>query len=259
MKKSHQLKEELVSVIVPVYNSEAYIEQTINSVKNQSHQNWEMIIVDDVSEDNSTEIIEEYIKKDSRIKLIKLKTNSGPARARNEAIKEAKGRYIAFLDADDLWLPEKLKRQITFMQKNNLSFTYSSYHLMDENSQMFGTFTTKETITYKSMLKTCSVGCLTAIYDTRVLGKQYMPNIAKRQDYGLWLQILKDINGTKGIIEPLATYRVLKNSVSSNKLVAAIYQWKIYRDVENLNLLKSIYYFVHYVIYGIVKYKRNNI
>jgi hypothetical protein len=249
----------LVSIITPSYNSASFIKESINSVLSQTYENWEMIIVDDASKDNTTEIIEEYIKKDSRIKLIRLEKNSGPAIARNEAIKKAKGRYIAFLDADDLWLPEKLDRQIIFMNKNNLSFTYSSYLLMDEKSQMFGTFATKEYITYKSMLKTCSVGCLTAIYDTKVLGKRYMPNIAKRQDYGLWLQILKDINSTKGIIEPLATYRVLRNSVSSNKLTAAIYQWKIYRDVENLNLLKSIYYFVHYAIYGIVKYKRNNI
>jgi glycosyltransferase involved in cell wall biosynthesis len=249
----------MVSIITPAYNSEQFISQTIESVLCQTYTNWEMIIVDDRSTDNSVQIVEKYIQNDSRIKLIKLEKNSGPAIARNKAIEEAKGRYIAFLDADDHWLPEKLDRQIIFMHKNSLSFTYSSYHLIDENSQIFGTFTTKEYITYKSMLKTCSVGCLTAIYDTQVLGKRYMPNIAKRQDYGLWLQILKDINSTKGIIEPLATYRVLRNSVSSNKLTAAIYQWKIYRDVENLNLLKSIYYFVHYAIYGIVKYKRNNI
>jgi glycosyltransferase involved in cell wall biosynthesis len=248
----------MISIITPSYNSEQFISQTIKSVLCQTYTNWEMIIVDDRSTDNSVQIVEKYIQNDSRIKLIKLEKNSGPAIARNKAIEEAKGRYIAFLDADDLWLPEKLDRQIIFMHKNSLSFTYSSYHLIDENSKIFGTFTTKEYITYKSMLKTCNVGCLTVIYDTQVLGKQYMPNIAKRQDYGLWLQILKDINVTKGIIEPLATYRILRNSVSSNKLNAARYQWKIYRDVENLNLLKSIYYFMHYAIYGIIKYKRNN-
>jgi len=245
----------LVSIVMPSYNADKFIADAIESVLNQTYAYWELIVVDDGSLDHTNEIVEAYAKQDSRISLIKLKQNSGPAKARNKAIKEAKGRYIAFLDADDLWLPEKLKKQIMFMHKNNLSFTYSSYHLIDEHGHMFGTFTTREFITYKSMLKTCSVGCLTAIYDTQVLGKQYMPNIAKRQDYGLWLQILKDINGTKGIIEPLATYRVLGNSVSSNKLTAAVYQWKIYRDVENLNLWKSIYYFVHYAFYGIVKYR----
>jgi len=245
----------MVSIITPAYNSEQFISQTIESVLCQTYTNWEMIIVDDGSTDNSVQIVEKYIQKDSRIKLIKLEKNSGPAIARNKAISEAKGRYIAFLDADDLWLAEKLNKQILFMDNNNLSFTYSSYHLIDENNHMFGTFKTRGYISYKSMLKTCSVGCLTAIYDTQVLGKQYMPNIAKRQDYGLWLQILKDINSTKGIIEPLATYRIVSNSVSSNKLTAALYQWKIYRDVEKLNLWKSIYYFVHYAIYGIVKYR----
>jgi len=214
-----------------------------------------MIIVDDVSPDNSNEIIQEYIKTDTRIKLIKLEKNSGPAVARNRAIDEANGRYIAFLDADDLWYPEKLKKQIGFMYKNDLSFTYSSYDLIDEAGNDLGSFKTKEEISYSEMLKTCSVGCLTAVYDTAKLGKVFMPNILKRQDYGLWLKILREIYTTKGIIEPLGTYRILKNSVSSNKINAAKYQWKIYREVEKLSLVKSVYYFVQYAYYGFKKYK----
>ena len=249
------MKNELVSIITPSYKSERFISQTIESVLAQTYKNWEMIIVDDVSPDNSNEIIEEYSKKDSRIKLIKLEKNSGPAVARNRAIEEAKGRYIAFLDADDLWHPEKLEKQIAFMSKNDLAFTYSSYNLMDEEGNSLGSFKTKEKITYSEMLKTCSVGCLTAIYDTKKLGKVYMPNILKRQDYGLWLKILKEINTTKGIVEPLGTYRILKNSVSSNKINAAKYQWKIYREVEKLSLVKSAYYFVQYAYYGFKKYK----
>jgi len=245
----------LVSIITPSYNSENFISETINSVIAQTYKNWEMIIVDDMSPDNSDKIIEEFIKKDERIKLIKLAKNNGPAVARNAAIKEAKGRYIAFLDADDLWIPEKLEKQINFMNKNNLSFTYSSYNLIDENNKNLGSFITKEKITYNEMLKTCSVGCLTAIYDTKKLGKVYMPNILKRQDYGLWLKILREINTAKGILEPLGTYRILKNSVSSNKINAAKYQWKIYREVEKLGLAKSAYYFVQYAYYGFKKYK----
>jgi len=228
-----------ISIITPSYGSEKFISQTIESVIAQIYQNWEMIIVDDVSPDNSNEIIESYMKKDSRIKLIKLEKNSGPAVARNRAIKEAQGRYIAFLDADDLWMPEKLEKQIDFMQKNNLSFTYSAYKLVDEEDNKKGTFIPPENISYKSILKTNPIGCLTAIYDTQKLGKIYMPNILKRQDYGLWLKILKEIRQTKGILEPLAIYRLRKNSVSSNKLKAAQYQWKIYREVEKLNILKS--------------------
>ena len=245
----------LISIITPSYNSSKFISQTIESVISQTYENWEMIIVDDMSPDNSNEIIEEFIKKDSRIKLIKLEKNGGPAVARNRAIKEAQGRYMAFLDADDLWMPEKLKKQIAFMNENDLAFTYSSYGLIDEDNNDLGEFITKETITYTSMLKTCSVGCLTAIYDTEKLGKVFMPNILKRQDYGTWLKILKNIKTTKGIIEPLATYRILKNSVSSNKIKASMYQWKIYREVEKLSLFKSIYYFVQYAYYGFKKYK----
>ena len=250
------MKEKLVSIITPSYKSEKFIAQTIASVLKQTYSNWEMIIVDDVSPDNSNKIIEEYIKKDSRIKLIKLEKNIGPAVARNRAIEETQGRYIAFLDADDLWMPEKLEKQLDFMHENDLAFTYSSYDLIDEDGKNhLGTFITKEFISYEGMLKTSSVGCLTAIYYTKKLGKLFMPNVLKRQDYGLWLKILKEIKTTKGMLEPLATYRILKNSVSSNKIKAAQYQWKIYREVEKLNLFQSIYYFVQYAYHGVIKYK----
>jgi glycosyltransferase involved in cell wall biosynthesis len=245
----------LVSIITPSYKSENFIAQTIDSVLAQTYQNWEMIIVDDVSPDNSNEIIENYCQKDSRIKLIKLENNSGPAVARNRAIEIAQGRYIAFLDADDLWCPQKLEKQIEFMNEENLALTYSSYDLMDEDENDLGSFITKGKITYSDLLKTNSIGCLTAIYDTQKLGKVLMPNIIKRQDYGLWLKILKKIGTTRGILEPLAKYRIMKNSVSSNKLVAAKYVWKLFREFENLNIFQSIYYFCFYVYYGVRKYK----
>jgi len=249
------MNNELVSIITPSYKSKRFISETIESVLSQTYQNWEMIIVDDVSPDNSNEIIEEYCKKDGRIKLIKLEKNSGPAAARNRAIEGAKGRYKAFLDADDFWKPEKLEKQLLFMDENDLAFTYSSYDLIDEDSNDLGTFTTKENISYSGTLKTCSVGCLTAIYDTNKLGKVFMPNILKRQDYGLWLKILKKIGSTKGILEPLAIYRIRRNSISSNKIKAAQYQWKIYREVEKLNLFQSVYYFAQYAYNGFKKYK----
>lgn len=246
---------DLVSIITPSYQSAQFVTQTIESVLSQTHQNWEMIIVDDVSPDNSNEIIEGYIHKDSRFRLIKLDKNSGPATARNRAIEEARGRYIAFLDADDLWLPQKLEKQIVHMKSNNLPFTYSSYYIIDESDRDLGHFTTQESISYASMLKTCSVGCLTAIYDSRLLGKVFMPDILKRQDYGLWLKILREIKTAKGLLEPLAVYRIRKKSVSSNKLKAAYYQWKIYREIEKLNLFKSSYNFVHYAYHGLKKYQ----
>lgn len=245
----------LVSIITPSYNSEKFIAQTIESVLAQSYPNWEMIIIDDLSQDKSTEIIKKYMLHESRIKFVSLDKNSGPAIARNRGIEEAKGRYIAFLDADDIWLPHKLERQITFMSQYDLAFTYSSYHLIDEENNNLGTFTTKEYVRYTDLLKTCSIGCLSAIYDVKKLGKVYMPLIRKRQDYGLWLKILREVKETRGILEPLAVYRILKNSVSSNKLKAAQYQWKIYREIEELNILKSLYYFIHYAVNGVLKYK----
>ena len=248
------MQTDLVSIIMPSYNSEKFISKTIESVINQTYERWEIIIVDDCSPDNSNQIIEKYCKNDSRIKLIKLEQNSGPAVARNRAIEEAKGRYIAFLDADDLWLPEKLEKQLEFMQKNNMAFTYSGYKLVDEDDNALGVFIPRKELTYEDILKTNDIGCLTAIYDVQKLGKIYMPNILKRQDYGLWLKILKQIGKTKGIVEPLAVYRIRKNSVSSNKLKAAKYQWKIYREVEKLNIFISSYYFIHYIWNGVKKY-----
>jgi len=244
-----------VSIITPSYNSSKFISKTIQSVLAQTYQNWEMIIVDDNSNDNSNEIIRQYVEKDRRIRLIKLEKNSGPAMARNRAIKESVGKYIAFLDSDDLWMPEKLKKQVAFMSGNNLVFTYSSYNLIDEDDNNLGVFITKKNIDYDSMLKTCSVGCLTAVYDASALGKLYMKNVG-HEDYALWLNILKKIKTTKGMAEPLATYRIMKNSVSSNKYVAAQYVWKIFRDIEKLSLTKSVLSFLQYVYHGIWKYKQ---
>ncbi len=245
----------MVSIITPSYNSSKFIAKCIESVLSQTYKNWEMIVVDDRSPDNSNEIIQSYIKKDSRIRLIELEKNSGPAVARNRAIKESKGRYIAFLDSDDVWMEEKLQIQLTFMQENDLALTYSSYCLIDEEDNGLGEFITKERVSYSDLLKTNSIGCLTAIYDTQKIGKIFMPDIRQKQDYGLWLQILKDIKTTKGILEPLAIYRIRKKSVSSNKLKAARYLWKIFRDVEKLNIFKSIYYFCFYIYHGVKKYK----
>jgi len=245
----------LVSIITPSYKSVKFIKETIDSVLVQTYTNWEMIIVDDCSPDNSNEIIENYILKDSRIKFIKLEKNSGPAVARNRAIEEACGRYIAFLDADDLWMPQKLEKQIAFMNKQKCALSYTSYYVISEENKDLGLFTTKKQISYSDLLKTNSIGCLTAIYDTDILGKVLMPNIIKKQDYALWLKILKQIDYAKGIVEPLAYYRIVENSVSSNKMVGIKYIWKIFREVEKLNIFQSMYYFSYYVYYGIKKYK----
>lgn len=245
-----------VSIVTPSYNSEEFIEMTIMSVIEQTYKDWEMIIVDDKSFDDSNKIIERYIEKDNRIKLIKLDNSSGPAVARNTAIENAKGRYIAFLDSDDLWSHDFLEKSINFIFKNEYSFICSSYVLKSENlEEEFSKFIVPEKVNFFDLLKSNSVSCLTAIYDTEYLGKCYMPLIKKRQDLGLWLTILEKTDYCYGISEPLAIYRQRKNSVSSNKLVAAKYTWQLYFSLQNINIFEKFYYFSIYMINGLRKYR----
>ncbi len=243
----------LVSIITPSYNSSNYIAETIYSVINQSFTNWEMIIVDDNSTDNSIKIIQSFIEKDSRIKLIQFSKNSGSAVARNKAIEIAKGRYIAFLDSDDIWISTKLERQLAFMQENNFPFTYTAYDKIDEKGKIFGHIGVSKKVNYKTLLKTNIIGCLTAIYDTNYFGRVAMPLIRKRQDFGLWLELLKKTEYAYGLNESLARYRVCSDSVSSKKYNVARFNWYLYRRIEKLTLLESAYYFSHYIIRGILR------
>jgi glycosyltransferase involved in cell wall biosynthesis len=243
-----------VSIITPLYNSEEFISETIESVLSQSYNNWEMIIVDDCSTDNGVNIVKKYQKECEKIKLIRLDNNSGAAVARNVAIKKAKGRFIAFLDSDDYWHPEKLKKQISFMSNNNYAFTFSYYQNVDINNKKGKIITAPEIVTYNTLLDSGVIGCLTAIYDIKKLGKIYMPLIRKRQDYALWLKILKRDIKAHCLDEVLAYYRKGNVSISSNKLSAAKYQWKIYREIEELSLLKSIYHFIKYFYLGTIKH-----
>jgi glycosyltransferase involved in cell wall biosynthesis len=249
------MKDNLISVITPLYNSKHFISETLESVLSQSYQNCEMIIVDDCSTDNGADIVKEFQKKDHRIELIKLKKNSGAAVARNTAIKNAKGRYIAFLDSDDLWHPEKLEKQIKFMQDNDYAFTYTNYQKMTESGELIDEIVKSPSeLDYKKALHTNYIGCLTAMYDTKKIGKIYMPEIRKRQDYGLWLKILKQVNG-HGLNENLAYYRVRDNSVSSDKINLLKYNWKLYRDIENLSILRSSYYILYTIVLKLLKKK----
>ncbi len=233
----------LVSIITPLYNAEKYIETTIQSVQYQTYKNWEMIIVDDCSKDRGPEIVKKYIENDNRIKLMKLEKNSGGAVARNRAIKEAKGKYIAFLDSDDLWYPEKLEKQLKFMEENNYDFTYTWYEKIDEEGNLLKEIVKSEDkINYNKLLKSNQIGCLAAMYNAKKLGKIYMPLIRKRQDYALWLQVLKKVDYGYCLKENLAQYRIVNGSVSSNKINLIKYNWKLFRDVEKLSIFKSFYY-----------------
>ncbi|HIF9279597.1 TPA: glycosyltransferase family 2 protein [Photobacterium damselae] len=250
------MKNPLVSVITPSYNCEKTISKTIESVINQSFSNWEMIIVDDCSSDSTRDIVRNYANNDSRIKLVERQWNAGPAIARNVAIENAQGRYIAFLDSDDQWLNQKLEKQILFMQENDIELSYSSYNKYDFNGNHLGVYKPPVKVNYNDMLKSNRIGCLTAIYDSEKLGKVYMPNISKRQDLGLWLRILKKVPYAYGMEEVLADYLAVQpNSVSSNKINAAKYQWRLYREIEMLSLKDSTKNFLSYAYLG---YKKSN-
>lgn len=247
--------EELVSIITANYNAASFVAQTIESVLEQEYQNWELIIVDDCSTDNSVQIMQSYAAQDARIKLLHLEYNGGPAVARNKGIEAAKGRYIAFLDSDDLWKKDKLSKQIQFMKEHDISFSFASYDLIDEAGNDKGKYQVQGKVNYYDLLKTCNIGCLTAVYDTHSLGKVLMPLILRRQDYGLWLRLLKKTEYAYAISDTLGIYRLRNNSISSNKRRAAMYQWKIYREIEQLNLMKSAYYFFQYAVNGFLKYR----
>lgn len=249
------MNNHLVSIITPLYNAEAYIEKTILSIIKQTYINWELLIVDDCSKDQSVRLVQKYVGADARIKLIRLENNSGAAVARNTGIEQAQGKFIAFLDSDDTWHPDKLKHQTDFMLKNNYAFAYTAYRKVDENSSYLSNVNIPEKISYNELLKTCVIGCLTAMYDAEKLGKVTFPLIRKRQDFALWLKILKKVPFAYGLNEDLASYTVRSDSISANKFKAAQYNWYLYRNIEQLSLFQSIYYFSHYMIKGIIRTK----
>ena len=200
------------------------------------------------------DIIQKYTTLDPRIKLLHNTTNLGVAESRNKGIEVCTGEYIALLDSDDIWFPKKLEKQIHLMQTKNIFMSYSAYNTIDENGQILNHFHTKDKITYHDMLKTSTIGTLTTIYNAKKLGKFYFMKIG-HEDYVFKLQILKQIPYAEGLNEILASYRIVNNSISSNKLKAATWQWNIYRTIEKISFFKSIYYFLHYAYHGIFKYK----
>lgn len=242
----------LVSIITPMYNSARFISFTIESVLNQTYQNWEMIIVDDCSTDDSKEIVKRYMKevkdtkntkREKRIKLVELKENVGVSKARNKAIEIAQGKYIAFLDSDDLWKKNKLKKQINFMEDNNFSLSFSGYEKINERGEKLDKIIKiPDKINYKKLLHSNYIGCLTSIYNAEQLGKHYVdPKLAKSEDYELWLRIIKKAGYAYGIQDNLAEYRIVGNSLSSNKLNMLKHNWILLRDIEKLSLISALY------------------
>lgn len=245
----------LVSIIIPVYNAAATISGTVHSVLRQTYPHFEIILVDDASSDNSLECITAIAAQHKAITIITLARNGGPGVARNKGIERAKGKYIAFLDADDRWFPEKLEKQIAFMQAHNYLLTYTWYNTADKNGNIIiKKITSPVSTTYRQLLKQNTIGNLTAIYDCEALGKMYMPELRLRQDWGLWLDILKTGITAYGLQEVLATYRTSGNSLSANKWKVGKYNWIILRKYQKLSVFVSAYYFLHFILHKSKKY-----
>ena len=239
---------DLVSILTPTYNIEKFIRSTIESAQNQSYTNWEMILVDDASADNTVAIIEEFVKKDSRIKLFKLPENRGNGFARNAALEKATGKYIAYLDADDLWFPEKLEKQIQFLKANNLHFTFSFYDsINEEGNDLNRRVESPNPLTYKQLFFCNYVGNLTAVYDADYFGKIILETSQKRQDWRIWLTILKQIKIAKPVPESLAFYRIRKDSVSSSKFKLIKHNFGVYREFHGYNFVFSILLMIRFL------------
>ena len=249
------MDKEKVSIIVPMYNAEKFIGKTIESVLSQTYENWEMLIMNDVSTDNSLAVVNKFAKKDARIKVVNTEKNMGVVKGRNHLIDLANGKYIAFLDADDYWHSQKLEKQIQFMKEKNAGISCTEYMRVKENGEKINEVVIKSEISYTDMLKNNYLGCLTVMYDVEKVGKRYFKELEKNEDYVLWLEIVKDVKTIFGLKENLAYYRVLDNSRSSNKAKTAKVRWEIYRQVERLPFLKSVYYFLHYAVRAVLKSK----
>ncbi len=234
----------LVSIVMPVYNCEKYIGEAIEGLLAQSYTDWELNAVDDCSTDNSAEIIKSFAEKDARIRYFRLDKNSGAAAARNKGIDEATGRYIAFLDSDDVWLPEKLEKQITFMQHTNAAISCTDYEQTSETGEKKGrVIRCKEKCSYKNCVWTNPIGTSTVIYDTKELGNVHMPPAPKREDFAMWLLILRTkAEYIYGLQEVLTLYRLNEGSVSSKKFELIKYQYCLFRDFEHFSVLRAAYH-----------------
>jgi len=246
-----------VSVITPVYNLAELIGDAIESVRAQSYQDWEHILVDDCSTDDSWQVLEQYAAIDPRIRVIRLPSNNGAAEARNEAIRNAAGRYIAFLDGDDMWEPNKLDVQIGCMRKRSLQFTYSNYVEVDARGRnVIAVVESPTDVSAEDMVRSNPMCCSTVIYDTKDVGKVLMPLIRKRQDWGLWVKLYRLGLRPNNVGGSLTRYRVRSGSVSSNKFSAVYYVWRFYREILYLGFPESVWRTAKYVLISARKYRK---
>ncbi|PHM62374.1 glycosyltransferase family 2 protein [Xenorhabdus ishibashii] len=251
-----------ISIITPMFNAEKYIKKTITSVLNQTFEDWELIIIDDNSSDKSCLVVEQFSINNKKIKLLRFSKNNGAAISRREAIKLATGRYIAFLDSDDIWHESKLKIQLEFMRKNKVSFSYGDYYIFKDNIlNKLGEFKAKHRVSFADICLSCDIGCLTVMIDRKKISDITIP-LSPKEDLATWLTILKD----KNIIAQkypgtLAYYRISENSLSANKIKEIKKQFYVLKKIANLNIIKAIYCLSIYILKGILKHytKYNNL
>lgn len=246
------MKENLISIIVPVYQVEKYIVDTMESVRGQTYSDWELLLVEDGSRDGTVQVIETYQQKkqDSRIRLIKQPANQGAAKARNRGVLEAQGRYIAYLDADDLWDARKLEKQIGFMKEKKAAFVYSGYEFADENGVGTGKIVhVPEIITYRQALKNTTIFTSTVMFDTEQISRKEleMP-VMKSEDTALWWRILRSGHNAYGLNENLVLYRRSGKTLSSNKVEALRRIWNLYRKAERMSVPESAWHFVFWAV-----------
>ena len=251
------MEQALVSIIVPVYNVEKYICETIECVQKQTYVNWELLLVEDCSKDKTVAVIREYLEKvqDPRIRLILQGKNNGAARSRNRGLKEAKGRYISYLDADDLWVPEKLEKELAFMEEKQAAFAFTGYEFADENGNGLGKVVrVPETLTYKEALKNTTIFTTTVMFDTEKIDKNFleMP-IIKSEDTALWWKVLRIGYVAYGLDENLVKYRRAGKSLSSNKLEALRRIWNLYRKAEGMSIPSSAYHFCFWAVNAVLR------
>ena len=245
-----------VSIITPAYNASVYISEAIDSVISQTYKDWELLVTDDCSTDSTLDVVAKYSKYDSRIRALRNPENTGPAGARNNSLSYASGRYIAFLDSDDFWIPEKLEKQISFMTENRVAFSYTQYRRIDESGYITGhLIDVPDMMSYTRLLCNTAIATSTVMLDSQVIGDVRMQN-TYYDDFVLWLEILKKGVIAYGLHDDLMRYRVLRGSVSRNKWHSAKMVWKTYRDIEGLSPLYSALCFLRYSFNGFMKYRK---
>jgi len=236
-----------VSIITPAFDATPFLEETIRSVQAQTFPDWEMIVVDDASRDGTAEIVGGCAASDPRIRLVRQTHRQGPAAARNRALAEARAPYVAFLDSDDLWRPEKLEVQLGFMRETGAVFSFASYSLIDESGAPLGrTVRAPDRVDYRFLLRNTIIGCLTVMLDINRLGPVRMPHLRQHEDLSLWYELLKRGVVARGIPRDLAFYRVVRRSASRNKLRSALHMWSVYRVQEGLSVPSALWYYAQY-------------